>query len=458
MRALTPRAADPSRVRPFQWAWQHRLLVGYLNLLIGDEGAGKGTFLSWLIAQFTHGALPGDYRGKPAKVLIVGDEDGFDNVWTPRLLAAGADLELVLDLPAGDNGDIVLSRDDDALRTVIVEHQIDVVVFDQFLDNLGDGVDDWRGKQVRDAVKPARRLAADLDKVLIGALHTNKNRSGSLRDRVSGTQQFNALSRSSLFITHHPEEDGRHVMVRGKGNYSKAPRSFEFSIESQTVEVNGYRIEVGALHHITEGDLSIDDVLGQPAKELTKAEQGRRIIKEELSDGEWHPAAEVLAALAEAGVGNREARRIATDLVERKKSAGFPAHALWRLPRGGLPVNVSSRSSHSEENGAATPATPVDRQALTVVDGLSVPAPDPKVQAWAEDVLARNADLADLCHGHGRRPRAGLRPRGGGATATACASCPCWAPSPWWRWAWWFSCGGSSSSPEPAAGAARQGR
>ena len=34
-------------------------LLGYLNLLVGDEGVGKGTLLAWLIARLTRGELPG---------------------------------------------------------------------------------------------------------------------------------------------------------------------------------------------------------------------------------------------------------------------------------------------------------------------------------------------------------------------------------------------------------------
>ena len=161
--AFVPRAADPSRVRPFRWAWQGRVLIGYLNLLVGDEGVGKGTFLAWLTARLTRGDLPGDFHGRPARVLIVGDEDGFDNIWTPRLMAANADLSLVMDLPAGDLGDVVLERDYHELYSLILEHRIDVVIFDQLLDNLGVNVDDWKGKQVRHAIVPGRRLAADLE-------------------------------------------------------------------------------------------------------------------------------------------------------------------------------------------------------------------------------------------------------------------------------------------------------
>src|SRR5207245_2887893 len=38
---LLIRKPDLTLARPTRWAWQHRIAVGYLNLLIGDEGIGK---------------------------------------------------------------------------------------------------------------------------------------------------------------------------------------------------------------------------------------------------------------------------------------------------------------------------------------------------------------------------------------------------------------------------------
>src|SRR5215212_8601014 len=71
---LRVRRADLSRVRPVEWLWRRRLPVGYLSLLLGAEGMGKGVLVAWLIARITSGELPGDLAGRPGRVLIVGDE------------------------------------------------------------------------------------------------------------------------------------------------------------------------------------------------------------------------------------------------------------------------------------------------------------------------------------------------------------------------------------------------
>jgi hypothetical protein len=256
------RTADISRVRPIRWAWRGRLLLGYLNLLLGAEGVGKGTLIAWLIAQITHGELPGDLEGKPSRVLVLGDEDGFDSVWVPRLYAAGADLDLVDTL----EGEFDLGLGAGPLRSLVARHDYRLVFFDQLLDNLGVDVDDWRAKDIRERLRPLRRVARELDVLMLGALHPNKGQRSSFRDLVSGSHAFNALSRSSLLLAQHPEDEQRRVLVRGKGNLSAPPPSFEFTIEGRDLEINGHAFSLPVVAQEADGELSVDDIL-RPSRE-----------------------------------------------------------------------------------------------------------------------------------------------------------------------------------------------
>jgi hypothetical protein len=85
-RRARPGAADP-------WLWERRVPIGSLPLVIGEEGVGNRVLIAWMVARATRGELPRDLRDEPTKVLIVGDEDDFDEIWTPGLFAAGAGLE-----------------------------------------------------------------------------------------------------------------------------------------------------------------------------------------------------------------------------------------------------------------------------------------------------------------------------------------------------------------------------
>ena len=185
--ALVIRRADLSRSAPPKWAWDRWLVIGYLNLLIGNEGIGKGAFASWLIARLTQGELPGDYFGRPVAVGILGDEDSFDDVWVPRLHAQGANLELVVQIEGPDGGFVNVAADRERLGQVVLQHQIQTLFCDQLLDNLGAGTDDWRQKAVRDALQPIRALARELTILVLGTLHPNK-RAETFRHLVSGAE------------------------------------------------------------------------------------------------------------------------------------------------------------------------------------------------------------------------------------------------------------------------------
>jgi hypothetical protein len=82
----------PARVR---WLWQDRLAVGTLALLAGREGVGKSILAYWLVAAITRGVLPGEHLGQPKTVLVAASEDSWEHTIVPRLIAAGADLDLV---------------------------------------------------------------------------------------------------------------------------------------------------------------------------------------------------------------------------------------------------------------------------------------------------------------------------------------------------------------------------
>lgn len=350
---LQIRKADLNQVQPFRWAWQDRLLLGYVNLLAGDEGVGKGTFIAWLIARLTRGDLPGVLHGHPVRVLMIGDEDGFHNITVPRLHTAGADLDLVYDAPIDDAaGPLDIRRDITKFKQAVGEGGFKIVVFDQLLDNLGVGVDDWKAKPVREAIGPLRRAAREHDIAVLAALHTNKSTTGGFRQRVGGSQQFNALSRSSCWLLNHPdhaEEDKHRVVLWPKANYAN-PGAVEFRITGHASTINDEVHHVGTATGLRESDITLEDVLSRRNGEpLTKADNGRAILLTELADGEWHPARDVMAMLEEHEIGEREANRLKTGLGVESHKDGFQGPTLWRLPRGreGAPDYRTSRTSRT---------------------------------------------------------------------------------------------------------------
>jgi hypothetical protein len=363
---LIVRRAELARAQPPRWAWQSRIVLGYLNLLVGNEGVGKGATFSWVAARLTHGELPGDYRGKPIGVGIIGDEDSFDQVWTPRLHAAGADLSRVVQIERPDSGFVNLKEDRDKLAAVVRDEGLGFLYLDALLDNLGVGVDDWRNKQVRDALQPARALARELDIAVLGCLHPNKH-AESFRQLVSGASAFNAVSRSSLLLAEHPEDESRRVLVRGKGNLSATPEAIEFTLAGHVFNANGHVFDVPIARDFTPGTLVLADLIGdeRAVREHSKVRDASEIIEALLpKDGEWHPAKPIYEACSGEEIDERTVKRAKQRLrLEHRRTTTFPATIEWCWPTTGDTVRT-----HAND----VPSVP----AVPTVQGLRVSSED----------------------------------------------------------------------------------
>jgi hypothetical protein len=334
---LRIRTPDLSRATPPRFAWHGRIVLGYLNLLLGAEGVGKGCLASWIIARLTLGELPGDLHGEPVTVAIVADEDSADDVWTPRLHAAGADLQRIRHIDRADGWSVDLTEDRDRLKVAADLEGVRVLYLDALLDNLGAGVDDWRSKQVRRALQPIRALAAELDIAALGSLHPNK-RGDSFRALMSGAVAFNAVSRSGLLLAEHPDDESRRVLVRGKGNLSTSPPAIEFDIEGARFEHHGHTFNVPRAVNFAESLLDVDDLISAPAQPPPAGEArtaAREIIADALADGEWHEAAPIIAACAKREVHERATRRAAKDIgVEHERRGYQGKDGSWWRHRG----------------------------------------------------------------------------------------------------------------------------
>ncbi len=336
MSRLVARRADLSKSRPPRWAWRHRIVIGYLNLILGDEGVGKGTQAAWIIARLTRGQLPGDLKGKPISVGILGDEDSFTDVWVPRLYAAGANLKRVRQVERPDGGYVSLTEFRKDLGEAIEKYDLGFLYLDALIDNIGAGTDDWRAKHVRDALQPARSLARTFDIAVVGSLHPNK-RGNSFRQLVAGSSAFNAVSRSSLLLAQHPDYSDKRVLVRGKGNLSKQPMPLEFAIESHEFEVSGNDFNVPRACRFGPSEVSVEDLIvatAAPPKANTQVGNARATIAALLPrDSRWHPSKPIFEACEDDGIETRTVKRAKQGLrIEDRRTQSFPSTVQWRWP------------------------------------------------------------------------------------------------------------------------------
>jgi AAA domain-containing protein len=232
-------------------------------LVVGSEGVGKGTVIAWLASNLSRGQLAGNLAGTATDVLIVGDEDALEDVWTPRLYTAGADWRHIW-FPLEDCAELDLTSppDIERLRGWVRKYRVRVVIFDALLDHIGGTtVDEYKPKAVRNALRPLRRLALEEDFAAVGSMHPRKGNAGAFRDLVAGSHQFNAISRSSLLLAEHPDDDTRRVLIRGKGNLAGGVKALEFRIRSHAFELNGHDFDMPHAVDWEESDLKVADCL-----------------------------------------------------------------------------------------------------------------------------------------------------------------------------------------------------
>ena len=91
--------------RPVSWLWEGRIPLGELTLLAGMGGLGKSILACDRAARLSRGQLDGDRRGDPVSVIYMTAEDSWESTLVPRLMAAGANLDRIMNVEIpGDDG------------------------------------------------------------------------------------------------------------------------------------------------------------------------------------------------------------------------------------------------------------------------------------------------------------------------------------------------------------------
>ena len=58
--------ASSVRAKRLRWAWEGRIPLGTVGLMIGYEGLGKSVLTTEITARLTRGELPGDLTARPS--------------------------------------------------------------------------------------------------------------------------------------------------------------------------------------------------------------------------------------------------------------------------------------------------------------------------------------------------------------------------------------------------------
>jgi hypothetical protein len=334
---LTP--ASTVKLRRVEWLWQDRVPVGEVTMTPGRGGIGKSTHHAWQIAHITRGTLPGIHYGKPKACIVAAAEDSWERTIAPRLVAAGADLDMVYRVDVltaeGPSGRLSLPADCRLLAEQVKAYEVALISLDPLMSVIHAGVDTYKNHDVRGVMEPLSRLADSTGVVVLGNAHFNKSASTDPLALITGSSAFGEVIRAAVGFARDPEaEDGSCVLSQIKNNLGRTDLpSLRYAIENATVETSDGPADVGRFRLIGESDRSVSEILGDrgDGDDRTERDEAKAWLTGYLIDNGGEAARkDVLKAARAAGFSEATLKRARTKIADADRQ-GFGGGSVWRL-------------------------------------------------------------------------------------------------------------------------------
>ncbi|MFB8242025.1 AAA family ATPase [Kitasatospora purpeofusca] len=352
---LTP--ASRIRVRPVRWLWDTtptdapptshgRIPMYSLAIAAGGPGLGKSQWACWLAAQITRGTLPGALFGKPRGVIYAATEDSWTYTIAPRLIAAGADMDLVFRVDVHDDGRpharLSLPVDTSLLGQAAELHSVALLVADPLLSMIDKSINDYRAAEVREALEPLVAAADRYKFTILGLAHFTKQGGADPVSRIAGSGAFGQLIRSLVAFAHQDdgEGDGQFVMSLEKNNLGRIGLpSHAYSIQPYTVDTDEGPSYVSRFVLGGESTTSVrealraDGIPGADRTELTEAAAWLRDYLMSAQRGGEAPPRDIEKAAREAGITPNALRSAKTRLrIRSVKPKILNSQWVWQIP------------------------------------------------------------------------------------------------------------------------------
>jgi len=329
-RAIGLVAASTVKPEHTRWFWKDRIPLRGFTLAVGMEGRGKTTLIVAVTAQATRGVLAGDLYGQAVHVVYVTAEDSLSATVVPRLMAAGADLDLVHFVTVNGFGAAGLSIPDDlpALSNVMAEAKARLLVLDPVVAHLHGALDSHKDQSVRQALAPLARWADAANGAVLGVMHLNKGLGADVLNRVNGSRGFTAAARSVLTVGDDPQNPEQRVVAVGKANLAPTDvPALRFRIESRDVPHPDEEEPISTSGIVWMGEatgVNSRDLLAGPTDEDRSAREEAADWLVDLLGAEPVPSNEVKTKAEKAGLAWATVRRAKADVGIESKRWGRP--------------------------------------------------------------------------------------------------------------------------------------
>ena len=240
-------ATNAASIRPEEltWLWENRIPDGAITWFVGKPGQGKSMASISVVATVTTGRNWCDgatNTAGPRRVLMYCAEDSLSRIVVPRLLAAGADLDMIqlLDNKSfrtfSKNGTkvkrcIAMDEDMQALTTLLGKNpDIAMIVCDPITGIWGEKNVN-HDKEIRPVLNNLMELCEKHNLTFLGVAHTNKRgNDADAIDKIQGGSSMAGAARAAFLFSRDPDSDDRHdhVMTNVKVNYTDEWNGLKF--------------------------------------------------------------------------------------------------------------------------------------------------------------------------------------------------------------------------------------
>jgi hypothetical protein len=324
--------ADRIPPRKIHWLFDGQIPLAKYSTIVGHPGIGKSLVTIDLAARVSCGlGAPGAISGttEPGDVVMIQNEDDYDDTTIPRLIAAGADLRRITFLTG------VSAPGPSGIRPFTLE---DIPVLEQALDSLQNPrlvtidpvgqycgrADSHRDNEVRALLMPLVSLAQRRGAAIVGVAHFNKG-NGKATDRGMGSVAWIAVARMAWGVAKDPEDNSNRLFLPIKCNLAKDTTGLSYRIIDGDVN-SAPRVAWSAAPE----SRTMDDVLAdqQSARKSPKVNEAVEWLSELLGAGRV-PATEVWAAARANGHNERAVNAAKQSLKVSPYLEGFGKGGVW---------------------------------------------------------------------------------------------------------------------------------
>ena len=331
------------RLVPVLWAWADRIAYGTATMLEGDTGAGKTVVAVDLAVRWAGGfRMPDgtdwDGVGEGVPVVYCGLDDVVSMVIAPRVEAAGGDATGRL-FYWPDASPLMMPAHRDRVAGAIRRVGARVVVVDTFVRATDPEYEIGDYQRATAVMSAWDSVARETGVAIVLVNHKTKAAAvDSLSGGYGSKGGVNGVARSVLIVRRdYGAADGERVYVLevAKSNYGRIapPLAYRVTgavamgkgVDDEAVEVTSRRV-----------DWALGHVVHRPGDAKAAADEARRrrevaIVKRVVGTGFVGTAADLEAALVEAGVPEARANGVRTRNVSSVREAGARNARSWVL-------------------------------------------------------------------------------------------------------------------------------